>query len=982
LIAVTLVFVTSISQVQAVNLFWSGNGTTQGGAGTWNTIDARWGTTAGGPYTEVWNNTNVDSAEFGATAGIVNLSGPVVVNTITTTLAGVVIGNSGTSGAANTITFSGADAGVNTTTTGTTTINAVMSASGGLVKSGPGRLEMGNIGTSQPSTNKYVINGGVISTASDARIGAAPGSLVQDFITFNGGGWAITTGNQSTGTNKGITIKSGGAFFGSSSTSINLTIASPIVGTEGGGITLTNVGPFVGNGSVQIGPVVMLTNTSNSWNGNVTIASGTLRVGASGVIPDTAVVSLTTAGTRFALGNFTSTFFNETVKSISGTAGTVEIGTGILTLADPAGESLGGTGVITASAGGKVVKNGSGAWSISNNSPGFNGEFEMNAGTLGIGAGSVFGNGADGTDASTFTYNGGVLSNTGTGGRTQPAGVTVNLNADLVADDSLFNSSQPGQILFNGVATLTTDRVFTINGTANVGFADLRESGGARAVTKNGAGTLAMTGTTAANANAFTGSVTVNAGRLQVAGASYVGNESNTIILNGGALNTSASRTVTIKNPINLTASSAITTTSTATTANFDFDATCTVTFGGGTVLTLRNDGGDAATDQLRVRFFNGAQNFPNNIDMPNGLNSSVVELSSFNTTGTQTFSGVISGTGNFKRSASTGGTGGTSLFTAQNTFSGGTRLNDGTIELGVDSVGPANNPTSGPLGTGTITVDNIHSPKLAASGGARNVGNSLAFEGGSVMGISGSNDLTLTGDVNLGASAAPVSRTITVSNSANSVMSGIISDGGSFAGSLTKSGGSPLSLTGANTYTGDTSVTAGLLSINNAYLANAADVYLTTGATFDLNFTTGSPDVIDSLFFDGVSQATGIWGGIGSGAAHETAFLTGSGRLQVTTFVPPPGLPGDFNQDNKVDAADYVTWRTNGEPNTSGTGPLPNDGGAADQNARLTLWRANFGNPGAGGGLGNSSGVPEPASVAMILAGLAMLAFGRRRVC
>jgi hypothetical protein len=47
---------------------------------------------------------------------------------------------------------------------------------------------------------------------------------------------------------------------------------------------------------------------------------------------------------------------------------------------------------------------------------------------------------------------------------------------------------------------------------------------------------------------------------------------------------------------------------------------------------------------------------------------------------------------------------------------------------------------------------------------------------------------------------------------------------------------------------------------------------------------------------------------------------------------------PGDFNNDKNVNAADYVTWRSN--PN----GPLPNDNGVADPDKRYALWRENFG--------------------------------------
>ena len=68
--------------------------------------------------------------------------------------------------------------------------------------------------------------------------------------------------------NRGITIRSGGAFLVLSSTTVNITISSPIVGTEGGDLTVTSAGPFTGITSVAAGGVVTLSNTGNSWNGN------------------------------------------------------------------------------------------------------------------------------------------------------------------------------------------------------------------------------------------------------------------------------------------------------------------------------------------------------------------------------------------------------------------------------------------------------------------------------------------------------------------------------------------------------------------------------------------------------------------------------------------------------------------------------------------------------------------------------------------
>jgi hypothetical protein len=59
-------------------------------------------------------------------------------------------------------------------------------------------------------------------------------------------------------------------------------------------------------------------------------------------------------------------------------------------------------------------------------------------------------------------------------------------------------------------------------------------------------------------------------------------------------------------------------------------------------------------------------------------------------------------------------------------------------------------------------------------------------------------------------------------------------------------------------------------------------------------------------------------------------------------------GLSGDYNDDQKVDAADYVVWRKN-----TGNNPLPNDNGSTTQAERFNLWRANFGNPMPAGGGG-----------------------------
>jgi len=73
LILVAAVLVISHSS-PAADLFWSGDGLTEGGAGTWDTTTARFGTSSGGPFTTVWTNANSDNVTFEATAGTVTLS--------------------------------------------------------------------------------------------------------------------------------------------------------------------------------------------------------------------------------------------------------------------------------------------------------------------------------------------------------------------------------------------------------------------------------------------------------------------------------------------------------------------------------------------------------------------------------------------------------------------------------------------------------------------------------------------------------------------------------------------------------------------------------------------------------------------------------------------------------------------------------------------------------------------------------------------
>lgn len=125
---------------------------------------------------------------------------------------------------------------------------------------------------------------------------------------------------------------------------------------------------------------------------------------------------------------------------------------------------------------------------------------------------------------------------------------------------------------------------------------------------------------------------------------------------------------------------------------------------------------------------------------------------------------------------------------------------------------------------------------------------------------------------------------------------------------------------------------------------------------------------------------------GYGLGGLFKTAGATQDLRLEFlqagndlpslgavvygpVTLPPPPGggLPGDYNNNNVVDAADYALWRNSvGQAIT-----LPNDTTPSSvTQADYDVWRANFGKTPAASGAGAVVGaaVPEPASFMLLL--------------
>jgi len=93
------------------------------------------------------------------------------------------------------------------------------------------------------------------------------------------------------------------------------------------------------------------------------------------------------------------------------------------------------------------------------------------------------------------------------------------------------------------------------------------------------------------------------------------------------------------------------------------------------------------------------------------------------------------------------------------------------------------------------------------------------------------------------------------------------------------------------NAYTGDTILDTSIIRLTTASsLPDTTKIYITNDGTFELNFT--GTDTIAGLYFEGLEQAGGKWGRVGSiialGADNESALFTGDGLLEVVSSGGP----------------------------------------------------------------------------------------------
>jgi autotransporter-associated beta strand protein len=189
-----------------------------------------------------------------------------------------------------------------------------------------------------------------------------------------------------------------------------------------------------------------------------------------------------------------------------------------------------------------------------------------------------------------------------------------------------------------------------------------------------------------------------------------------------------------------------------------------------------------------------------------NGTNAGTLTISNGGTftAAKGTISGVVSGDGNFVMD----GAGNTLIVSGVNTFSGSTTVSNGTIQAQSTSA----------FGTSATTV---------ASGG--------------VIQLNGNNNTvgSLGGAGVIENANATAAILTTGADNSSTTFSGVLQDGtGGGALSLTKNGAGTQSLTGANTYTGDTVVNGGELTITDIESNTYSGAVIVNGGTLREVFT------------------------------------------------------------------------------------------------------------------------------------------------
>jgi autotransporter-associated beta strand protein len=401
--------------------------------------------------------------------------------------------------------------------------------------------------------------------------------------------------------------------------------------------------------------------------------------------------------------------------------------------------------------------------------------------------------------------------------------------------------------------------------------------------------------------------------------------------------------------------------------------ATASTTDGGILVIGSGTEGGNAVLENLSLNHL---------IEIRQGITLEVKTGGTFTSTSSMVL-GSTSGTeANHTNTLKiTGGTVNVGSATAANLVIGnnvnaaGTSTSMVTISEGALNINP---PVSGAAGlrfgtnttSGNTNATYVANGTLNLDGGIVTVGriyegtvnngavinSTVNFNGGELKVLSGTNNaatfMTGLNTAQVRDGGAKIHTNGVDTTIAQPLVHSTIGGDNATDGGLEKRGSGTLTLSASNTYTGDTTVTEGTLSLGNgtanSNLDNTSDVSIAAGATLNLNFTSGpaDADTVAKLFL-GTPVAQVPAGTYNSSHPTYGSYFTGTGSLIVTNSpgssayeqwatvthgLSGPNAAFDFDYDNDG-IENGLEWILGGDPttNSSAKAPTPSRNPAGD---------------------------------------------------
>lgn len=493
------------------------------------------------------------------------------------------------------------------------------------------------------------------------------------------------------------------------------------------------------------------------------------------------------------------------------------------------------------------------------------------------------------TFANTNTYTGGTIIS---GGILQANnGGALGSGTVSIGSATLALAGSGSYTLANNVGLGTPGSTIAVSNTSPVtlsGSVQDISGTGTGALTKTGSGTLILVG----NSNAWSGSTTISAGTIQVGAGGTTGTLGTGAIVNNGTLAINRSDNVGLSSPISGTGNLVqMGTAILSLTANNTYSGTTTISSG---ALSVGN-GGTTGTLGTGAVVNNG-------------------ELG-FNRSNTLIVANTIGGTGSVTQAGT-----GTTVLTANNTYSGGTLIQHGALQVGLG--GP-----TGSLGSGNIVNDSILawnrsdavtvSNNISGSGSFTKMGtNTLTLTGtnswtGSTTIVGGTLEVGGSGSLGIGSYAGSISNagTLLYNSMTNQVMSGPISG----TGVVVKSNSATLTLSGSSTYSGGTSVTGGILRTGSIDALGSGLVSVSNTGKLDLAGRTIGNDVTlkDTTTNSGaiINSGTGAIGVDNLALGHQGTVDTNGATFTVAGNMVGSGtVTGDMTLGGNLDIGNSGT--------------------------------------------------------------------------